>query len=380
MKTKLIAWYLPQYHNIPENDEFWGKGFTDWVTVRKARPLYKGHLQPKVPLNNNYYDLSIKENVVWQAKLAKDNGIHGFGIYHYWFNDEKNLLTKPAEIIYDNQDIDINYFFAWDNASWIRSWSAINGNVWASIAEKKYDRHKDNGILIPYILGKEKEWENHFNHILHFLKDKRYIKVANKPVFVILQYDEDIKKMCKYWNDLAKKNGFAGIHFIFKNKRWFNWDENAIRFNYEPHYDGWDNPTMWERRIEKIKTIVKISSKNYFYNYDTIWKRIIKNAKEASPNELLGAFVGFDDSPRRINNGRIVKGASPEKFKQYLSKLIDISEKQNKDFIFITAWNEWGEGAYLEPDNINKYNYLSVIRELTHHHSFPLPTTKASVL
>ena len=110
MKTKLITWYLPQYHRIPENDEFWGEGFTDWVAVKKAQPLFKGHQQPRVPMSNNYYDLSIKDNIVWQAKLAKENGIYGFGIYHYWFNNEKNLLTKPVEIIYDNKDIDINFF------------------------------------------------------------------------------------------------------------------------------------------------------------------------------------------------------------------------------------------------------------------------------
>ena len=136
MKTKLIAWYLPQYHCIPENNVFWGEGFTDWVTVKKARPLFKGHQQPKTPLNNNYYDLSIKENVTWQAKLAKDYGIYGFGIYHYWFNNEKNLLTKPLEIIYNNKEIDIHYFMAWDNANWKRSWSAIEGNSWAPIKKQ----------------------------------------------------------------------------------------------------------------------------------------------------------------------------------------------------------------------------------------------------
>ena len=152
MKTKLIAWYLPQYHCIPENNVFWGEGFTDWVTVKKARPLFKGHQQPKTPLNNNYYDLSIKENVTWQAKLAKDYGIYGFGIYHYWFNNEKNLLTKPLEIIYNNKEIDIHYFMAWDNANWKRSWSAIEGNSWAPIADNDQKTSKESGILIPYIL------------------------------------------------------------------------------------------------------------------------------------------------------------------------------------------------------------------------------------
>ena len=364
MKTKLIAWYLPQYHCIPENDEFWGKGFTDWVTVKNAKPLYRGHQQPRIPLNNNYYDLSVKDNVSWQAKLAHDYGIYGFGIYHYWFNNEKNLLTRPVEIIHKNKDIDIHYFLAWDNASWIRSWSTIQGNIWASIAEKK-QKNKDNGILIPYIIGDKDDWENHYNHLLHYFKDDRYIKIENKPVFVILQYDENIEKMCLHWNSLAQKDGFDGMSFIFKNKRWYNWAKDAFRFNYEPHFDGWENPTMWERRVDKLKKLLNIPRNDTYYSYDTIWKKIIRNAEKTSPNEYLGAFVGFDDSPRRSTKGRIVKRASPKKFKKYLSELIMISERQGKEFIFITAWNEWGEGAYLEPDTIHKYEYLNILSELT---------------
>jgi len=364
MNTKLIAWYLPQYHCIPENDQFWGEGFTDWVTVKRAQQLFKGHQQPRIPLNNNYYDLSIKKNIAWQANLAKDNGIYGFGIYHYWFNNEKNLLTKPVEIIYDNKDININYFLAWDNASWKRSWSAIDGNAWAPIADTNRGDQKDKGILIPYILGGKTDWENHFNNILHYLKDERYIKVDNKPVFVILQYDEDIKKMCHHWNRLSQEHGFNGMYFIFKNKRWFDWDKNDIRFNYEPHHDGWLNPTIWERRIEKLKKILHLPVGIAIYNFDTIWRRILNNAEKASPNELLGAFVNYDDSPRRSTKGKIVKGSSPEKFKRYMSKLIEISENQGKSFVFITAWNEWGEGAYLEPDTDKKLDYLHALKEL----------------
>lgn len=364
MKTKLIAWYLPQYHCIQENDQFWGEGFTDWVTVKNAQPLFKGHQQPKVPLDNYYYDLSVKEDVAWQAKLAKDNGIYGFGIYHYWFNNEKNLLTKPVEIIFDNRDIDIHFFLAWDNASWKRSWSAVEGNAWAPIADSNREIQKNNGILIPYILGNKPDWDNHFHYILRYFKDERYIKVGNKPVFVILQCDEEIKEMCQHWNVLAQEHGFDGMLFIFKNKRWFNWGKNDVRFNYEPHHNGWLNPTMWERRIVKLKKMLHIPIGTATYNYDTIWRRILKNAENASKNELLGAFVNYDDSPRRSIKGKIVKGASPEKFKKYLSKLIAISEKQEKEFLFITAWNEWGEGAFLEPDITHQYNYINAIKEI----------------
>lgn len=363
MKTKLLTWYLPQYHSIPENNEFWGEGFTDWVTVRNAKPLYKGHLQPRIPHNNNYYDLAIRDNVEWQTRIAKEHGIFGFGIYHYWFNNEKNLLTKPAEIIRDNKDIDINYFFAWDNASWVRSWSALSGNAWAPVADQKYNKN-GRTVLIPYILGKENDWENHFNHLIDYFNDSRYIKVDNKPMFIILQYDNDIQKMCDYWDNLARLNGFDGMYFVFKNKRWFDWGD-IKRFNYEPHHDGWLNPTVWERRIEKIKRLFHLDTHVMIYDYDTTWKRILKSAESSSRNEYLGGFVNYDDSPRRSRRGIIVKGANPEKFKYYLSEICKISDRQNKDFLFLTAWNEWGEGAYLEPDTIYGYEYLNAIKEIT---------------
>ena len=121
--TKIIAMYLPQYHQIPENDKWWGEGFTDWVGAKSASSLFEGHEQPKIPMNDNYYDLSKADDIRWQAKLAREYGVYGFGIYHYWFSSSQKLLTKPAELILANKDIDIPFFFAWDNCSWVRTWS-----------------------------------------------------------------------------------------------------------------------------------------------------------------------------------------------------------------------------------------------------------------
>lgn len=371
MKPKIIAMYLPQYHSIPENDEFWGKGFTDWVTVKKAKPLFKWHDQPKEPLNDNYYDLSIKENVKWQAELAKEYGIFGFGVYHYWFNNEKNLLTKPAEIIRDNDDIPINYFLAWDNANWKRSWSNIEGNAWAPIADSKNNQGPQ--ILIKYIIGKEPDWENHYNYVRsHFLNEK-YIKINNMPVFVILQYSHDIERMCEYWNNLAIRDGFSGVHFIFKYKsqgrihRKSVIPETESQFVYQPNCSGWIEPNLKKRIFLRLKRKFPIIKRANVFNYDSIWESILKDAKSRfkAENIILGAFVSYDDSPRRGIKGTILKGASPAKFKKYMKSLLEISSKQNKDMIFLTAWNEWGEGAILEPDKRNGFAYLDVIKELT---------------
>lgn len=357
--------YLPQYHCIPENDEFWGEGFTDWDTVRRAKPLFLGHHQPKMPYNNNYYDLSEKRNIEWQARLAKENGIYGFGIYHYWFNNEKNLLTKPAEIILKNKNIDIHYFFAWDNSNWKRSWSNVAGNDWAPVMEKSKLKG-ESAILIPYILGGKKDWEIHYDSLRPYFHDNRYIKKDNKPVYIIFNYSEQIAEMCNCWQELAKGDGFNGVFFIFRYRESFNIPQSENVFRYEPIFSGWNNiPPLRVRLKNTINRLLGLKIGPRVFCYDDIWKKIIEKAKETDKTGVFsGAFVAYDDTPRRGNRGVVVKNSTPEKFKCYLSDLLKIEAKQNKDFIFLTAWNEWGEGAYLEPDVIHGMDYLKAIKEL----------------
>lgn len=362
MDTKIIAMYLPQFHCIPENDEFWGKDFTDWVSVKKATPVYKGQVQPRIPLNDNYYDLSEKENVAWQAKLAKEYGVDGFGIYHYWFNNEKNILTKPAEIIRDNKDIDITYFFAWDNGNWKRSWSNVQGNDWSPLEENTEKRGPE--VLIPYILGKEKDWENHFNYLLSHFKDERYIKIDNKPVFIIYNYNEDLIPMCKYWNELAIANGFAGVEIIYRYEKAYNIPKEFNQYYYQPLTAAWRNRISVRKIFYKLMTKMNIKFIEK-YDYDNVWKYIIRKAKKNKEKNIYhGGFVMYDDTPRRGEKGKIITGASPLKFKKYLKQLADICQEQNKRFLFLTAWNEWGEGAYLEPDTTYGYSYLEAIRSI----------------
>ena len=359
----IIALYLPQFHQIPENDEFWGKGFTDWITVKNARPLFEGHKQPRIPLNNNYYDLSLKENVEWQAKLAKNYGIYGFGVYHYWFNNDKNLLTKPAEIMRDDENIETKYFFIWDNGNWKRSWSNVPGNDWAPISDNQRIKSGPQ-ILIPYILGSEPDWKNHYSYLLSHFKSLRYEKYNNKPVFCIFDYNEALLPMCNLWNLLAKNDGFDGIHFVFKNTRTNDLPRGSFRYSYEPHSSGWwRQMSFMDRVFNKLHIFQKEQPKIAIYSYDELWKQILSNSlRHPEPYYYPGAFVSYDDSPRRgDNHAIIVEGGTPDKFKKYFSELIRITSDQKKDYIFLTAWNEWGECAYMEPDTDNRYKYLEAI-------------------
>ena len=360
--------YLPQYHQIPENDEFWGKGFTDWDTVKRAKPIYEGHCQPRVPKNNYYYDLSKEEDVEWQAKLAHDNGIYGFGVYHYWFNDEKNLLTRPAEILRDSKIGNVKYFFVWDNNSWVRSWSNVAGNAWAPNAETGKKKSGPT-VLIQYILGEEPEWENHYNYLrTHFLSNN-YEIIENKPVFCILSYNNKMKRMFEFWDELAKKDGFDGIHFVLmrfkRNEKW-NW---ITKYTYQPHFASmWKQGTLIERAFKKILSRFgfKPKAKLRFFDYDKTWKTLLKQtAGDKDKSIINGAFVDYDDSPRRgAIRGSVFKGASPVKFKSYFKELVKLTEAQGKEYIFLTAWNEWGEGAYLEPDERYGMEYLNALREV----------------
>ena len=163
---RIIAFYLPQFHNIPENDEWWGDGFTEWVNVKKAEPIYEGHEQPRVPLDGNYYNLLDDDVKIWQAELAKKYGIYGFCYYHYWFNG-KLLLEKPMEQMLENKKVDLPFCVCWANEPWTRAW----------VGEKK--------VLIGQEYGTEKEWKEHFDYMLPFFRDDRYIKEDNRPLYVI---------------------------------------------------------------------------------------------------------------------------------------------------------------------------------------------------
>ena len=361
---KIIAFYLPQFHTIPENDEWWGKGFTEWVNVKKARPMYEGHNQPRVPLNNYYYNLLDDGVQKWQDDLAKKYGVYGFCFYHYWF-DGKLLLEKPVENYLNNTDLDTHYCICWANEHWTNAWSG-----------------KEAKVLIPQRYGSKQEWDEHFYYLLPFFKDDRYIKKDNKPLFVIYRPEliDCLNDMLEEWDRLARENGFNGISFAYQHAGFTvspKCDESHFDFALEYHPNCAQVFMSMERNrvFEKIKKAIitfienkvginlreKIKRSLRHYDYDKIWE-YINNMKPRNEKCVPGAFVDWDNTPRRGEKGFVVDGASPEKFKKYLKKQIEKArDEYHKDMIFIFSWNEWAEGGYLEPDSYNKYGYLEAI-------------------
>ena len=210
---KILAVYLPQFHETPDNNLWWGEGFTDWQSVKTAEPLFTMHNQPRVPLESQYYDLSQKETMMNQAQLAKKYGIDGFCFYHYYFENGKRELEKPAENLLKWKDIDMPFCFNWASESWIRSWSKICGNVWA----EKYEKEDNLGsVLAKQNYGTEREWVNHFNYLLPFFQDSRYIRIDNRPVFIFYSPDDIavLHEMIACWRELAEKAGLKGLYLI----------------------------------------------------------------------------------------------------------------------------------------------------------------------
>lgn len=367
-KVNILAMYLPQFHEIPENNEFWGKGFTDWTTVKSAKMYFRKCAQPKKPLNNNYYDLSLMTPLEWQVNTAKEYGIDGFCFYHYWFSSNKQLLQTPAENFLKNKNLNISFCFAWDNAPWKRTWNTQFGNDWSPLFDKQGTENKNKtSLLVPFDYEGTEGATKHFNYLLPFFKDERYIKKDNKPVFIIWNYYkiDELKKMIDVWNVLAKENGFEGVYIITKYTKNKEYEIADASFYYQPICCGWENASFFTKCIVKGCRIITNGKYPRLYNYNVIWKRIILSAKKSkNTTNYYGGFVNYDDTPRRGVEGRVVINGSPQKFGKYLQKLYDITKKQNKDFLFLTAWNEWGEGAFLEPDEITKFNYLEIIKNI----------------
>lgn len=355
---RVLAMYLPQYHEIPENNKWWGDGYTEWTAVRNAKPVYKGHIQPQIPLNENYYDLSDETGSVWnwQADLANKYGVYGFCIYHYWF-EGKMLLEKPMEILRKHEEINIRYCVCWANESWTRTWYGL---------EKE--------ILMAQGYGDSKDWDAHFFYLLDFFRDPRYIKINNKPLLNLYRSSDIscLKEMLERWNTLAREYGFDGLYLVVANTAGDLEARTELvdaYYNFEPGYSIGHRLSLFDEKIFALRSKCCRELNRIFgteilegkIKIDAVYKANIKENHCSKP-VYYGSFMTWDNTPRRRHKGTVYDGASPLKFKSNLQKISDVVPED--DFVYINAWNEWGEGANLEPDSVNQYAYLEAIRDV----------------
>lgn len=344
---RTITMYLPQFHAVAENNEWWGEGYTEWTAVRRALPLFDGHNQPRTPLKNNYYDLLDKKTMMWQSELMKKYGIFGQCFYHYYFKDGRTILEKPAENLLKWKDIEMPFCFCWDHNNWTRTWSAIGGNSWADQFETKGNASAD-GILLEQKFGNHRQWEKHFMYLLPFFNDDRYIKKDGMPVFLIHGPGSVycLSQMIHYWKRLAVENGFSGLYVIGENAESDEGCMDAVLLR-APHM-------FWK---------LKNRGNHYGFDYDEMWSQILNAPPKFNCKTYFEGMADCDDTPRRARNGVVAENFSIDKFQKYMSRLYKKSQMLGNEFLFINAWNEWGEGMYLEPDEEHGYACLEAIRD-----------------
>lgn len=336
---RVIAYYLPQFHAIPENDEWWGKGFTEWTSVRNGKPLYAGHQQPVEPGELGYYNLLDADIRERQAQLAREAGVEGFCYWHYWFGG-KQLLEKPLQAVMASGKPDFPFCLGWANESWkAKTWLDQQTAPDRMLIEQTYSWEDD---------------EAHFEAILPMLRDKRYIQVDGKPLLMVYRPLDlpDGKAWTTHWQEMAKKIGFKGLYLLgHVAYRWQVDDVMAIGFdavNLVPLGDTKRNKCL---ALRHLRTLIKHLRGKSPLVYDYA-KSIRVFAEPAMQREEVVPTIlpGWDHSPRSRMRAFVMNNSTPEAFKSHVAAIKRIVDKKQNDLVMLKSWNEWGEGNYIEPD------------------------------
>lgn len=343
LKPLILAYYLPQFHEVKENNEWWGEGFTEWTNINSSKVFFKNHniRKPIEPLGQ--YDL-LKDRVIEkQFEIANKYGINGFLIWNYWFGNEEMLLEKPIEkILKDN--LKVNYCLAWANHSW------FNKSKGLLLKEQKY-------------LGAE-DYKKYFNYLLPHFKNMNYLKIDNKPIFAVFLPKDipDLNLLIKTFNDLAIQHGFKGIYWLAENSYGSE--------KYIKHFDNFYNSNIFlsKRRFEGIdyvkevlknRTKGKINFGPFKYDYRKLSCKYDKI--DLKPKELPVIFSGWDTTIRHSKNGIVLKNFNYESFTNHLLSVKGKVGNNNPPIIILKSWNEWAEGNTLEPDNLNAFSLLEAL-------------------
>jgi glycosyl transferase family WbsX len=380
-RARLIAFYLPQFHPIPENDEWWGPGFTEWTNVAKARPLFRGHYQPRIPADLGFYDLRLPETRIAQADLAHKAGIEGFCYWHYWFAG-KRLLERPFEEVVKSGEPDFPFCLGWANQSWSGIWHGA-----------------PNRILMQQTYPGPSDHERHFHALLPAFHDPRYIRVRGMPVFVIFEPKNlpNLRAFIDQWRLLADRNGLKGIHFVSHlfHHEWAE-DYESVGFSgavVATNVKMLAVPirTVAARHVARLKRrthdgsrmadMLRATGRVASYTWTKARRRLFGSAvdlfhyEDASmffvnelqrkPNAYPCVIPDWDNSPRSGARGFILYGSTPTLFRRHLEEAVQLVEERDAEdrIVFVKSWNEWAEGNYLEPDRKFGHQYLDAVRE-----------------
>lgn len=360
----IIAFYLPQYRPVEENDKWFGKGFTEWTSVAKTKPLFKNHYQPKVPADLGFYDLRISAVREQQAELAKEAGITAFCYYHYWFGNKQTILEETLQEVLAEGKPDFPFCLCWANESWYRK-------CW----------HSDTNYLSQEIIFEQKypgdeDVDAHFYFLLDAFKDKRYYKVNGKLVFVIYNLDDfkkgDVHAFMSRWQELAVENDLPGFYFV-------SYSTNEIDVVSDKH-KGFDatilslfkSPVVGIRKsvlISKFHSLLSFASSILGHSLDALdYGKVYHkfSSKLFSKDNIYPTLVpNWDNSPRRGAGGTIYYNSTPANFRKHIDEVFElIKDKPSaNNLVFLKSWNEWGEGNYMEPDLLYGHGYIEELRK-----------------
>lgn len=361
-KPRIIAIYLPQYHPIPENDEVWGKGFTEWTNVAQARPLFKGHYQPRIPKDLGFYDLRMPEVRKAQAELAKKAGIEGFMYWQYYFGDNKMLLERPFNEVLKTGEPDFPFCLGWANHSWqTKTWKrdASKQEGKTMIMEQKYDG--------------EEQYISHFLYNLPAFKDHRYICVNGKPMFVIWNprdHSDEIKNMISIWQRLAKEHGLSGIHFVARQ-----YGNDSLEWLHSLGFNAvYQERTMLALNKGNVKSlksrVIGYCSRHFGIqlalnkvDFNKVFKLLVSD--EAKRTDVYPSLLaGYDRSPRAGKAAQIFYNFTPDSWRKHIDDVFKyiINKDTEENIVMLKSWNEWGESNYVEPD----LKYGSALLDVLH--------------
>lgn len=360
--TRSIAFYLPQFHPIPENDHWWGEGFTEWTNVRKAEPRFSGHYQPQQPGELGYYDLLNPLVRQAQADLAREHGIHGFCYYHYWFNG-KMLLEKPFQEVIASREPDFPFCLCWANENWTRAWDGLDREVLIAQDYADYDHMA------------------HFNWLAKAFADSRYILVDGKPLLLIYRAEQipQLKQLLIDWRLAARESGLPGLYLCaVKNMQFaLSWDESLdlgldalVDFQPNPRDVAAANCSGFSALSGKAQRFMeKLLNPRlrgvHRYSYDKIVRMSLQ--KPPSKERVFPCvFPSWDNSARRSTNVTVIQNDDAELYGKWLFDAVErvACLPAEERIVFINAWNEWAEGCHLEPDKQNGRRFLEATREV----------------
>lgn len=350
---KIIAYYLPQYHRTPHNDEWWGEGFTEWTNVRKAKPLFKGHEQPKVPADLGYYDLTDPRVRGRQAALAREAGVDGFCYYHYWFGNGHAELETPFNQVVESGQPTMPFCLCWANESWQRKFWNKDGAVTHAkvLAEQTYPGEDDDRA--------------HFEWLIKAFKDPRYLKIDNKPVFVIykpLEFPE-VNRFIERWNQWALAEGFDGMYFIGFTFKADTESRQILDLGFDAVNScrlNRDKIRSWGWLVRKLKSLILNTPRRA--KYAKIFPTLISEIERTDPRVIPTLIPNWDHTPRSGTKGDLLTECDPTLFEQHCVDVLgSVAKKDEPALCFIKSWNEWGEGNYMEPDTRHGHGYLQAL-------------------